>query len=201
MTADDTPDADGTDEATDTPPEDVVDEAQRLSRLARDVADDAEAAVYREERDALLAEYDYETRIREDDGRAMLVCYPAEWVDDEGTVDMRAVEDVTRGVERPLEGPGSGDDWAAVDEHNRAIVAEVREAHGEVHGDNAAALADFAGNHYAKGIDRLTGDEVEEFREEYFPRNAWPSDEQGATLEESIRLTFEAADEDPPNFG
>ncbi len=196
MTDDEEPTESG---AEDTPPEGVVDEAERLSRLARDAIDDAEAAAYREERESLLAEYDYETRVRDEEGRATLVCYPAEWLDEDGTVRMDAVEDVSRGIERPLEGPGASDEWDEVDEHNRALVEEVRAAHGDVHGDNAAALADFASNHYAKAVERLTREEVETFRTDYFRRNAWPTDEQRKVLDRSIRLVFEAADAEPPS--
>jgi hypothetical protein len=63
--------------------------------------------------------------------------------------------------------------------------------HGAVHGANARALADFASNHYAKPIEDLTGGERAEFLEEYFPRNAFPTDDQKAVVEESVRLVFE----------
>jgi len=183
--------------ATDTPPEEIVDEAERLTRLAREAVDDAEAAAYRENRDGLLAEYDYTARVREDETRDVLVVHPAEWVED-GTVYPSRIDDVDRGIEIPLSGPGEADDWAEIDAHNRDLVEAVRDEHGEVHGENAQALADFAGNHYAKPVDTLTKAELTEFLTDYFRRNAWPTDEQRTVVEKSVKVTFEAADERCP---
>jgi hypothetical protein len=181
----------------DTLPDDVVDEAERLTRLAREAVDDAEAAAYREHRSDLLAAHDYIARVREDETRDVLVLHPEEWVED-GTVYPSRIDDVDRGVEAPLSGPGEGDDWAEIDDHNRELVETVRDEHDAVHADNAAALADFAGNHYAKPVESLTEGELSEFLTEYYPRNAWPSAEQRAVVEKSVVVTFEAADERCP---
>lgn len=174
-------------------PKEVVDEAERLTRLAREAVDEAEARAYRRERDGVLADHGYAARVRTDDDGDVLACYPTDWVED-GVVRPDRVDDVDRGVERRLSGPGAGDDWEEVAAGNDALVERVREAHGEVHGANARALADFAGNHYAKAVTELTRAELLEFRDEYFPRNAWPTDEQSAAVDQSIRLTFAVAD-------
>jgi hypothetical protein len=174
-------------------PDDVVDEAERLTRLIREATDDGEATAYREARADLLAEYGFESRVREE-GRDTLVLYPAEWVVD-GTVHPERIEDIDRGIERPLEGPGGAEEWAVVAEHNREVAESVTRDHGEVHGANARALADFASNHYAKPIDDLTEEERAEFLEEYFPRNAFPTDDQKAVVEESIRLVLTAVED------
>jgi hypothetical protein len=173
-------------------PEETRREAERLTRRARQAVDDREAAAYRERRADLLDDYGYTARIREDD-RATLVLYPAEWVEG-GTVRPERIEDIDRGVEIPLEGPGEAAEWEVVDAHNRAVAEQVREEHGPVHGANATALADFSSNHYAKPVDSLSRDEREEFRTEYYRRNVWPTDEQAAVLEESVRLTLEVAE-------
>ncbi len=193
MPEDTPPDETATDES-ETLPDPVVEEAERLTRLAREVVDDAEAAVYREERADLLADHDYTARIREED-RDTLVLYPEEWVED-GTVYPDQIDDIDRGIERPLEGPGAAEEWEPVEEHNRTLAEAVASEHGTPHGENAHALADFASNHYAKPIDDLTREEREEFLTEYFPRNAFPSDDQKAVVEESVRLTLTAADAD-----
>jgi hypothetical protein len=171
----------------------VIDEVERLTRLARDAVDGQEAAAYRERRESLLAEYDFTARVREDDAYDTLVLHPEEWLDD-GVVQMAAVEDVDRGIERSLGGPGAGEDWDAVAKRNREIAAAVAEEHGEVHGENAAALAEFMSNHYAKPIDAATDDEIEEFVAEYFPRNAWPSEAQRERVDRSVALVFEVAE-------
>ncbi len=173
-------------------PVDVVDEAERLTKLAREVVDDAEAATYREARDELLAETPYTARVREDD-RDTLVLYPEEWVV-EGKVHPDRIDDIDRGIERPLEGPGASEDWDVIEEHNRTVAETVADEHGDVHGQNAHALADFASNHYAKSLGQLTREEREEFLTGYFVRNAFPSDDQKAVVEESVRLAVEKAD-------
>jgi hypothetical protein len=182
-------------------PSDVADRAERLTRLARGAVDGDEAAAYRRERDDLLGEYGFTARIREEDAGddAVLVCYPAEWVED-GVVQIDRIEDVDRGVERPLEGPGDGD-WDAVAAENEAVVEAVAAAYDDPHAATARSLADFANNHYAKPIDDLSGEELAEFEEEYFPRNAWPTDEQLEALDDTIEIVreeTEAAPGDPP---
>ncbi|RQG96053.1 rnhA operon protein [Natrarchaeobius chitinivorans] len=177
----------------------VVEEAERLTRLERTATDDNERRARRRRRDALLEEYGFTARIREDDGDAVLVVHPEEWHED-GVVHPDRIDDLSRAVEVALEGTGDPDDWDAVDAHNRELAARVRERYGEVHGENAAALADFVGNHYAKRIDSLTGPELSEFLTEYFVRNAWPSRAQRDAVEESIELVYEEVDEPVPEF-
>lgn len=176
----------------DAPPAAVIDEAERLTRLARDAVDEREAAAYRSDRDDLLAEHDYTARVREEDERAVLVCYPAEWVED-GVVQTERIDDLDRGLERRVAGVADAD-WERVDAHNRAVVDRIRETHGEPHAATAAALADFMGNHYRKRIEDATRAELEEFTAEYFPRNAFPSAAQRANLEASLRIVADAVD-------
>ncbi|WP_299266321.1 DUF7108 family protein [Halorientalis sp.] len=183
---------DGADESPEVP-HDVIDEVERLTRLARNAVDGQEATAYRERRAELLAEYDFTARVREDDTHDTLVLYPKEWLAN-GVVQMEQIDDVDRGIEHPLGGPGDSRDWDAVAQHNRAIAAAVAEAHGEVHGENVTALAEFMSNHYAKPVGSATDDELEEFVTEYFPRNAWPSDEQRDRIDRSVTLALEVAD-------
>ncbi|WP_336034862.1 DUF7108 domain-containing protein [Halobacterium yunchengense] len=175
-------------------PEDAVDTAERLTRLARDAVDDAEAAAYRDRRDRLLADHGFVARVREGDDT--LVCYPAEWVDDDGTVRLAEVEDTDRAVEVSLSGPGEQGDYEDAAARNADLVERVRDEHGDVHGDNAAAFADFMNNHYARPMDAAGDREREEFLAEFFPRNAWPSDDQRAVVEESLDLVFAVADDE-----
>ena len=188
---------DNDDAATDTAekrlPEDVIERAETLTRRARRAVDENERTAYLGERDALLADHEYEARIREDDAGDTLVVYPSAWIED-GTIQIERIDDTDRGIERPLSGPDPDADWDVVDEHNREIAATVRKRHGTVHGKTAASFADFMSNHYAKPIGSATPAEREEFRTEYFPRNAWPSATQREQVEESIRLTVEAAE-------
>ncbi|SEP97459.1 DUF7108 family protein [Natrinema salaciae] len=178
-------------------PRGVVDEIERVTRLERAAVDDNEVEAYENRRDKLLDEHGFTSRVRDDDGDDVLVCHPEEWHED-GIIRTDRIDDIDRAVEVPLEGTDDPDDWEAVDEHNRAVVADVREAHGDIHGDNAAILADFAGNHYAKPMESLTSEELAEFRTEYVVRNAWPSEKQRDVIAESIRLVFEAVDEPVP---
>lgn len=179
-------------------PQDVIEEAERLTRHARGAVDPNEAERYREERGRLLSEHGFAARIRSEDSRTVLVLHPAEWLAD-GSIQVGRIEDTGRAVEIPLDGPGEPDDWDEVDRHNRELAAAVREEHGEVHGANATAFADFMGNHYARTIESATAEEIEEFLSEYFPRNAWPTDDQKAAVERSIWLVFETAGVPAPN--
>ena len=172
-------------------PDDVTARARTLTRRIREAVDDEERAAYREERAGLLAEHGYVSRVREDDTGETLVLYPEEWVDD-GVVQVDRIEDTDRAVERSLSGVGSAD-WETVEAHNRAVAERVRAEHGEVHGGNAHAFADFMSNHYAKRVETATPEEREEFREEYLPRNAWPTEAQREAVERSLRLVEEVA--------
>jgi len=173
-------------------PERIIDEAERLTRRIRESPSSDEAEMYLRARRKLLSSYGFTARVR-DEGRAVLVLYPNEWVED-GTVQLDRVENVDRGIERPLEGVGEQESWEAIEAHNRALADAVAAEYGSVHGENAHALADFMGNHYLKEIERATAEELTEFCTEYFPRNAWPSEQQQAVVTESVALVFEQAD-------
>jgi hypothetical protein len=172
-------------------PDDITARARTLTRRMREAVDDEERAAYREERAGLLAEHGYVSRVREDDTGETLVLYPEEWVA-EGVVQVDRIEDTDRAVERSLSGVGSAD-WETVEAHNRAVAERVRAEHGEVHGGNAHAFADFMSNHYAKRVETATPEEREEFREEYLPRNAWPTEAQREAVERSLRLVEKVA--------
>lgn len=176
--------------------EETVEEATRLTKLARRASDPDEAAAYREHRNELLSEHGFTARIREEDASETLVLHPDEWVED-GTIRTDRIGEIDRAIEIQVAGPESPDDWDAVEEHNRAVARRVRETHGEVHGETAEAFADFMGNHYAKPIEEATPEERREFREEYFVRNAWPSEEQKGCVEQSLQHVEAAAKTDP----
>lgn len=198
----DAPDDEGHDDeaaSTDEVPEAVVDDAERLTHLAREAVDDDEAAAYRVDRDAQLDAHDFTARVREDDSGATLVMHPQEWVEDD-TIRPERIEDTDRAIELSLSGSDSPDDWQAVDDHNRELVARVRDAHGDEHAAVVDALADFASNHYAKPIDDLSATELREFEADYVTRNAWLDDDALAVLEESVRYAFDAARERVPDW-
>ncbi len=182
-------------------PDAVVEEAERLTRLAREAIDDDERAAYRAHREEVLEDHEFTARVREEEAGEVLVVHPAAWHDEEeGVIRTDRIDDLSRATEVRLSGPGEPDDWEDVEAENRELVAAVREAHGDVHADNAAALADFMGNHYARPMTEATAAELAEFRSEYFVRNAWPTDDQRAVLEESIRLVFETAGQSCPDY-
>ena len=191
-TSDRAPDADHAEDAGDDPevPERVVSEAERLTRLAADAAVEAEAEVYRERRAAITDAHDVTASVSDEDDT--LVLYPTEWVAD-GTIQVDRIEDTDRAVEVSLSGPDHGAEWADVEADNEAIVSAVADAHGQTHAANVRAFADFMGNHYLKRVDDATTDETTEFLTEYYPRNAWPSAEQAAVVEQSLELAAEIA--------
>ena len=178
-------------------PEDVIDDAERLTRLAREAVDGNEREAYRERREQLVSEYDFTARVREED--ETLVLHPDEWLEG-GVVQFERIEDTDRAVEVSLSGAGDPDDWRAVEEHNARLVEEVGDEHGEVHRTNARAFADFMGNHYARRIETATAEELREFLEEYYPRNAWPSEEARAVVGTSLELLYDTADAECPDL-
>jgi hypothetical protein len=173
-------------------PADVVTRAVTLTRRLRQADDDDERAAVSAERDRLLADHGYVARVREDAAGETLVLYPDEWVDD-GVVGVDRIEDTGRAVERSLSGVGS-DDWGDVAAHNRRIADRVADVHGDPHGATAHAYADFMSNHYAKRIEAASPAERREFREEYLPRNGWPTEAQREAVEESLRRIEETAE-------
>jgi hypothetical protein len=180
-------------------PATVVDRAEYLTRRARETRDEAAADRARTEREDMLAEHGYAARLREEENRAVLVCYPAEWLE-EGTAALARIDDTDRAIERPLSGPTDAD-WEDVAARNDEIVETVRAEYGDVHAANARALAEYAGNHHATTIGRLTDEQLDHFREEYYPRNVWPAEEEAAVLPESITAVEEtiATESDVPS--
>lgn len=176
----------------------VIDEAERLTRLARRTSDPNEAAAYRSDRDQQLAEYGYTARIRSEESREVLVLYPDDWMQN-GTAQLDAIEDTSRAVERVLTGPGEETTYDEVMAHNQRLVDAVADEAGPVHAANAAAFATYMANHYVRRMESASDAELEEFRSEYYPRNAWPTAEQRAVLTESLAYVFAVAEREPPD--
>lgn len=177
-------------------PEETIERVVTLIRRARDAVDPAEADAYHEAIDELLSEHGFTWRIRSEDTRDVLVVHPDEWTEN-GAIQVERIEDIDRAREVQLSGSEDPDDWDVVDAHNREIAQLVHKAHGPIHGANADAFADFMSNHYAKPVESATRREREEFLEEYFPRNAWPTDAQKRVIEQSISLVFSVASNPP----
>ncbi|WP_435317494.1 DUF7108 family protein [Haloarchaeobius sp. TZWSO28] len=180
-------------------PEDVVEEAERLTRLAREAVDEGAVESYETRRTGLLEDHEFTARVRDDDEGETLVLHPGEWVED-GVIRTDRIEDTDRAVEVSLSGPGEPEEWDEVAQQNDELVDAVAEAHGEVHANNARKLADFMGNHYARPADTATSAELQEFLDWYYPRNAWPTEEEKAVVETSLRLVFETAEKRVPDL-
>ncbi|WP_251344248.1 DUF7108 family protein [Haloplanus halophilus] len=178
-------------------PEDLQQEAERLTRLARRAVDEEEAAAYERDRDERLAAHDYVARVRESDDT--LVLHPTEWMEGD-TARVDRIEDTDRAVEIPLSGSGDPGEWDAVATHNAEVVERVRERADDVHAANARAFADFMENHYGRRVETATAAELREFLTEYFPRNAWPSDAQRDAVERSLEHVFAATETETPEF-
>lgn len=176
-------------------PDDVVEEAERLTQLAREAVDEDEATTYERHRDELLAGHEFVARIREEDD--VLVLHPVEWIED-GTIRVDRIDNTDRAAEIPLSKPGDEGEWEAVEAHNAALVAKVAEEHGPVHATNSRAFVDFLGNHYVRRVEDATAAEVQTFLTEYYPRNAWPTEEQREKIAQSLELLFETVDADVP---
>ena len=173
-------------------PAEVIETAANLARASRAAGTPERITALEEQREALLDQYGYTSRIREDDDGVTLVCYPDDWVSD-GTVDVAGIEDTDAAVELRIAGAGDPDDWQDVADRNRRVAEQVADEHGPVHGANARAFAEFMNNHRAREVATATEEYRTEFREEYFVRNVWPSEAQEAAIEESLELLLQIA--------
>lgn len=173
-------------------PAETVDEAERLTRLARRAVDPDAADAYRDRRDDLVSDHDYTARLREEDDT--LVLYPAEWVED-GTVQFDRIENTDRGVEVSLSGPGDAERYDEIAAHHDEVVGQIEAEHGPDHAANVRAFGDFMANHYVKPVEDATPDERAEFLEEFYPRNVWPTDAQRELVEASLALVVEDLEE------
>ncbi|MFC6731982.1 MULTISPECIES: rnhA operon protein [unclassified Haladaptatus] len=178
-------------------PDDVIAEAERLTRLALSVVDENEAAAHRARRDQLVAGYDFVARVREEGTRHTLVLYPTEWVEDD-EVQFDRIRDTSRAIERVIDGTGAESEWEAVEAHNQALVEQISTEFGDDHAANVRKFADFMGNHYVRRLDSATTAEVEEFLSEYYLRNTWPTDAQKTIVRASLARAFELAGRESP---
>lgn len=172
-------------------PEDVVEEAERLTVRARAAADEAEAEACRERRAALLEDHGFVARVREDESGPTLVCHPADWIVD-GMVEPDRIETTDRAVERHLGGADPDADWEDIEAHNRAIAERIANEHGPAHGANAHAFADYMSNHLARRMETATPADHRVFLTDYYPRNAWPEDSHRAVVERTLELIEES---------
>jgi len=159
---------------------DWVDEAARLTRVAVGGDDDA-----RERRDEIAEEHGYDTRVRED---GTLVLHPADWLDENGVVDMDAF-DAGEAYEVPLDGGG----YEEACEANDALLEDFVEDADEDEVFNARAFVEFCENHHAVAVENVRREHVEEFLEEYYVRNVWADESAEERVEESVRSLLEEA--------
>lgn len=143
----------------------------------------------RKRRAELARQFGFRVRVRRDEAARIVVLYPREWVEG-GTVVIDRIDDIDRAIEIPLFTGQSDAKWEQIEQFNRRVVERVKDQYGGVHGENAATFADFVGNHLAKRISEVTQSEIDEFRSEYFVRNAWPSDRQEQEIERSLELIY-----------
>jgi hypothetical protein len=172
-------------ETADPLPESVIERAVSLTRRAQETVDSNATNAYESERDKLLAEHGYRSRIRTSDDT--LVLYPSTWIEN-GDLDLESIDDTNQAVERSLGGVDTDASWEHVEELNAEVVERIRENYANHHVKNIRAFADFMGNHYLKQVTDATSAERDEFVTEYYPRNVWATETQAAALEESLAL-------------
>ncbi|MDZ7688361.1 MAG: rnhA operon protein [Halobacteriales archaeon] len=168
---------------------DWVNETARLTRVA--LSDDDEMREEaRTRRDEIAGERGYEARLRDD---GVLVLHPAEWLDNDGVVDLEAF-DADEAYEVPLDGEGYGEARSS----NDTLLDGFEEMDGTEEDDvfNARAFAEFCENHHATAVENVSEEHVREFLEDYYVRNVWASDEAEERVEESLRLLLREAERD-----
>lgn len=164
---------------------DWVDEAARLTRVALSGDEGARAR-----RDALADEHGYEARVRED---GVLVLHPAEWLDEDGVVDLD-VFDADEAYEVPLDGGGFSEARAS----NGALLESFEEREDTADADvfNARAFAEFCENHHATAVENVGEEHIRLFLNDYYVRNVWASDEAEERVAESLRLLLRESGRD-----
>lgn len=168
-------------------PEDIVDKSISLTLRSRNITDENTSEELLKKRDNMLKRYDYTARVREEDDT--LVLYPSNWLNKEGgKINLREIEDTGNAVEVSLSGPNKDANWEDIEKANSRIVSKVRDEYTDAYAANIRAFADFMGNYYLKKVTEATQEEKTEFKEEYYPRNVWPTEEQLSSLEDSIDI-------------
>lgn len=163
---------------------DWVEEAARLARVAASGDDEA-----RKRRDEVAAERGYEARLRDD---GTLVLHPADWLDEDGVVDMEAF-DADEAYEVPLDGGG----FEEARRRNNALLDEFTD--GDVDEKdvfNARAFVEFCENHHAVAVENVGDEHIEEFLNEYYVRNVWSDEEAEDRVDESLRGLLREAGRD-----
>lgn len=131
----------------------------------------------------------YRFRLRDDD---VVVIHPLDWLDEDGIVK----EDVDPEEALKVELGGSG----GVEEarsRNDEVMEDVEDLVDD--GDllfNVRRFVEYCENHHAAAVDEVTRVQVEEFLEEYYPRNVWASREQEDKLQGSLATLFEHVERD-----
>jgi len=128
----------------------------------------------------------YRWRIREAD--STLVCVPGTWFND-GVVMPERV-DTAEAIE--IECAPSATGYDAVATANAEVAAAVSAAYGPTHGENAAIIARFMSAHMRRPIASMTEADRAAF-DEFYRRNAWPSDDAKEVITQSVKLMRELA--------
>lgn len=142
-----------------------------------------------ERRDRLVRSHGHRARLRLDD--MVLVLYPEEWVED-GEVRFEEVEDVDRALEVELE---PEKEWGEAHSENKELLSEFGERVEDHHVYNARVFTEFLENHYSISVMDARQEHVNEFLEEFYPRNAWPSRQARVCVDESVEMFLEFARE------
>ena len=172
---------------------------RELTNTLREAPDRTESITAR--RDQILDRLGACSRVREDPDGAVLVIYPASWIDADGTVDPAYISDPDRAVELPLETATREDDWESIHDHNLALASAVRRRRGPVHGATAEAFATYLSNHHLLRIEEASTTVLQTFTDEYFIRNAWPDQEQLALLDRSMEFICDEANRESATEG
>lgn len=153
---------------------------RRLGQAHLDGEDTADAI------DEIVRSVGYQWRIREAD--STLVCVPETWFNDGVVIPERV--DTAEAIE--IECAPSAAGYDAVATANAEVAAAVSAAYGPIHGENATIIARFMSAHMRRPIASMTEADGAAF-EEFYRRNAWPSNDAEEVITQSVKLTCELA--------
>lgn len=128
----------------------------------------------------IAGDHGYRARLRDDD---VLVLHPDDWLDDEGV--LHGDVDPDDALEIHL-GDSGGAEEARMrnDDLLEGFEADVEDEDVRF---NVERFAEYCENHHGVAVDEVTSQQVEEFVDEYYPRNVWPSGSAEEKLESSLR--------------
>lgn len=128
----------------------------------------------------VASDHGFRARLRDDD---VLVLHPDGWLDEDGV--LRGDVDPDEALEVPLGDSGGAEE--ARERNDELLDGFEREVGDEDVWFNVELFAEYCETHHGVAVDEVTARQLEEFVDEYYPRNVWASESAEEKLERSLQ--------------